>query len=459
MKSRRALQVFLLVFGILAALGACNNSAFYTALGNKIEVPKLVISPATATVPANGSTTFSASGGVPPYAFSITSGPGSIVATTGVYTAPAAPGVAIVQVKDKQGTTATAVVNPVTYAVTVVNNTGLLFAGGTASGTFTIKNQGSSNGTQTISWSVYASPTPTLGSGSTVIQSLTTVALGSGASVTVPFTGTWPITPNSYYLIASISSPDSAGASLASAVTYSVVAAVDYAVSTLNFSSVATTPGGAVSGTFTIHNNGPDAGTQPVTWQVYADTTPTLTGAPVLLASNTTPFLGPGGTSPVISFNGTWPAGVGYYYLVVKVSVLVDQDQNLANNIMPVFDAALTDPTNAAFATATSMGITLAPLMTLQVMGTLSDLDDFLTFNAGTATNVTFTMTWTTSATMTLTVLAPPGPPGTTDVTVTATGTSMSTAWPVGASAGQLRYLHLNTTGVPGIYVLTITAS
>lgn len=43
---------------------------------------------------------FGASGGTPPYAFSLLSGPGSIDPVTGLYTAPGAPGTAVVQVVD-----------------------------------------------------------------------------------------------------------------------------------------------------------------------------------------------------------------------------------------------------------------------------------------------------------------------------------------------------------------------
>jgi len=459
-KSRSGLKSILLLLAALIAPGACNITSFYSTLGNKAQ---LLISPATASVSASGSATFSASGGVPPYTFSVTSGLGSIGASTGVYTATVTPGPAIIQVKDSQGSTATAVVNPVSYAVTAVSNTGSLFAGGAASGTFTIKNQGATSGTQQISWTVYASISNTLGGGSIVVATGTTGGLSGNGTNTITYTtGVWPTTPNNYYLIASLSSQDSAGASAASGTPYSVVAAkVDYFPFNVSFGSVATTtPGNPVSGTFQIQNNGPNAGTQPVTWQVYADTTPTLTGSPVLLESSTTPALGIAGTSPVIPFSGTWPTGAGYYYLVVKVSVLVDQDQNLANNIMAVFDATLTDPANNNFAGATAMGITLAPSMSLQVTGTLSDLDEFMTFNAGTAATVKFTMAWTLSATVTLTVLTPPGPPGTTDFTVPATGTAMpTTPWTVDGSAGQLLDLHLNASVAPGIYVLTINAN
>lgn len=65
------------------------------------------ISPSTVVLPVNGTTTFSASGGVLPYVFSKPAGAGSVT-QAGVYTAPATAGSAIVRVTDAEGNTADA---------------------------------------------------------------------------------------------------------------------------------------------------------------------------------------------------------------------------------------------------------------------------------------------------------------------------------------------------------------
>jgi hypothetical protein len=70
----------------------------------------LEISPANAIVPVRGIQTFSAQGGAPPYTFSVSSGPGSVNSVTGIYSAPGATGVAIVQVADSNNDTDTAMV-------------------------------------------------------------------------------------------------------------------------------------------------------------------------------------------------------------------------------------------------------------------------------------------------------------------------------------------------------------
>lgn len=71
--------------------------------------PPVVISPATATVDANATQVFTASGGTAPYTFTVSAGTGAIDGA-GLYTAPAAAGTATIRVQDSGGRTATAAV-------------------------------------------------------------------------------------------------------------------------------------------------------------------------------------------------------------------------------------------------------------------------------------------------------------------------------------------------------------
>ncbi|HTP57444.1 MAG TPA: hypothetical protein VMM82_00915, partial [Spirochaetia bacterium] len=195
---------------LLLALASCQNTSFYSVLGNKAQIQALAISPSSTTVPPNGTIQFSATGGAPPYTFSILSGVGTIDASTGLYTAPATPGTTIVQVMDKNGATAKATVTNVDYSVTAITPPSTsLYAGGTASGSFTLQNIGTANGAQTVSWTVYVSTTNTLGSGgATTFAQGTTPSLGAGAGTSIPFTGAWPTTPGTYYLIATVFASD-----------------------------------------------------------------------------------------------------------------------------------------------------------------------------------------------------------------------------------------------------------
>src|SRR6201996_4677068 len=70
----------------------------------------LTLSPVTTTVGAGTSETFVASGGQPPYSYSVASGTGAIDSTSGVFTAPSAAGSATLKVTDAGGQNATAAV-------------------------------------------------------------------------------------------------------------------------------------------------------------------------------------------------------------------------------------------------------------------------------------------------------------------------------------------------------------
>ncbi len=73
----------------------------------------LEISPLSATLSVGTRCTFAASGGGPPYRFSVASGGGAVDPETGVYTAPLAPSTAVVRVTDAQGAIAEATVDTV----------------------------------------------------------------------------------------------------------------------------------------------------------------------------------------------------------------------------------------------------------------------------------------------------------------------------------------------------------
>jgi hypothetical protein len=473
-------------------LASCENTSFYSVLGNKAQIQPLAISPSSSTVSSNGTIQFSASGGVPPYTFSILSGVGSIN-SSGLYTAPATPGTTYILVTDKQGSTAKATVTNVDYNVTVINDTSTSHVAGSAiSGNFTMKNVGTANGGQNVNWAIYLSTSGTLGAGGTVIDANTTGPLAAGASTPTPitFAGTWPTTPGTYYLIATVSAPDGLiepNNSLATGAIAITAANVNYVASAVTITSGASSPpGGAMTGSFTLTNSGANGGTQFVTWQAYASTsTTTLTGPAVLLDTGTIGPLAAGASTPTpITVTGTWPITYGNYFLVVRSSVPVDV--NPSNNVLfpspattptavGYYSAAASEPGNNLLATAPilqgpSGNLTLQSGMSVNVTGSLTAADpyDYLGFNTGTGvTTVTFNLSWpTTGSTQTVTmyVYYPPPtggvvPPGGLQ---TVNNTYLIMPWPVDTS-NVIRFISLQLSGVlpasTGTYTLIISAN
>ena len=178
------------------------------------------IMPSAVSLNTGGPYNFSGSGGVLPYTYSINSagsGVPTIDSSTGAYIAGNSAGTDIVRITDfignfsESSVTVTTVVSNVNYDTVSVVNTGGTGGGTPLNGTFTFTNNGTGNGTQTVSWQVYTSLNNTIGAGDELIDSGTTAPLNMGiTSAAIPFSGTWPIpvTDTTYYLISEISATD-----------------------------------------------------------------------------------------------------------------------------------------------------------------------------------------------------------------------------------------------------------
>jgi len=169
-----------------------------------------------------GSTTFSGSGGVPPYAYSIVSGGGTINSSTGVYTAGSSGGPVVIRVTDAYGNFVNYTLN--VYPSPVISPSSVIL-GVNDSNTFTTTtgsppytySVASGGGTVGASSGVYTAPAS---SGSAVV--LVTDSLGISASASVTINGALQISPTTATLAAggvqSFSSTGGVGA-----VTYSLV--------------------------------------------------------------------------------------------------------------------------------------------------------------------------------------------------------------------------------------------
>lgn len=74
-------------------------------IGMGSSTPHLAINPTTRYLQKGESFVFSATGGMPPYTFSIVSGSGTIIPDTGLYMAPGIPDTTVIRVTDKTGVT------------------------------------------------------------------------------------------------------------------------------------------------------------------------------------------------------------------------------------------------------------------------------------------------------------------------------------------------------------------
>ncbi len=353
----------------------------------------LTIGPSAISVSVGETVEFVAVGGTSPYTFSISLPPGSgspsIDPATGVYTAGSTPGTDTVTVTDAAAASVTATVTvtattlpDIDYTVTSVSHSAGTTAGQTVSGTLTVQNAGTVNGTQAVSWYVFASTDTVLDGSDYYVAGGSTPALNAGASsAPIAFSGLWPSTPASYYLIAQLSAPDDASTANNSGCTAAAVAVmgappanVDYSVPLVS-NTGGTTTGGALAGSFTVTNGGADGGGATIYWTVYRSTNAVLdVGIDPVVDSGTLPALATGATSSPVAFSGTWPSGAGTYYLIAGVSA--SDDVNAANNATASAAATVSPPdidyavSGVSSTGGTDAGRALAGSFTVQNAGT-----------------------------------------------------------------------------------------
>ncbi len=304
------------------------------------------------------------------------------------------------------------------YSVTVVNNTGGTTTGAAIAGNFTVNNGGADNGSQPVYWTAYVSTDTILDGSDPVIDSGSTAALNAGASSgAITFSGTWPGTPATYYLIVQVAASDdvnganndTAGAGVAvsapPAPNYNIAAAT---IQTSGAPGALFTAAGVHD--FTIQEVSGNAGNQTIDWAVYISTDQILDGGDTLEASGSEAALA-GSGSVVVPFDGTWPGAGRYYYLIIKITA--DDDSDPINDMrvssvisVPVSytegaeDNSDIGPTPPAFTAAVSdYAITLNVDSLVEINGTMDTYDQYDTykFTAGAGVNsVEIYATWAT---------------------------------------------------------------
>ena len=228
---------------------------------------------------------------------------------------------------------------PIDYAAISITSSGST-AGGPVSGTFTLQNHGTANGTEDVFWTAYAS------AGNDTLELGTDVVIDAGVvspppTISLPrivsYSGLWPDTPgNNYHLLMRISASDEPAANTVDNLGKLGPLTTDvpnYTVSVVTHLS-GTTAGAPFTGRFTLQNLGTVAGGEDVAWVVYASTDSNLeigTDAVVDVGAYSLPRLGPSPAQTDIDIHGTWPPDVEDNYFLI-VTVAASDEIDLSNN-------------------------------------------------------------------------------------------------------------------------------
>ena len=310
---RRKPETGLIAFAVLIILilTGCQDPFALEDLIDGPDGKPLTISPASAVLYSGNTLTIETSGGIPPYSYAVVSGTGTV--SGNVYTAPPVTGTERIRVRDSAGNALEAVYTIDAEAIGLVISPSVqtIFSGQTiifiAVG-----------GTPPYNFAVTAAPsgsTTAPGTGTTYSYTAGSV---SGVTDQVTLTdGTTSVTAN----IAVDPAP--------------AVTNVDYEVTTLTDFSVPgyAETGTAMTGEFSVTNNGSAAGSAPLNWTIYASTDGTIGGNDFIVASGSRAGLGAGATVPSITANGTWPSVPGSYNLILylasadDLSLVDNQDQ------------------------------------------------------------------------------------------------------------------------------------
>lgn len=214
----------------------------------------------------------------------------------------------------------------VEYAVTAVNHTGGVVSGASFTGAFSVENNGTDPGTEPVFWTAYVSTDTVLDAGDVVVDGGSFGGLAAGASVSPAFDGTWPTSPappTDFYILVEIGNVEDTTLgdnTLSSAAVALVGRNVENEVQNPGVTGGSNVAGEAFTGSLTLANNGTDAGSGSMSWDVYVSEDDVLDAGDYLVASGSALPLAAGATTTV-NYTGYWPLISGTTYrLIATVS-------------------------------------------------------------------------------------------------------------------------------------------
>jgi hypothetical protein len=199
------------------------------------------------------------------------------------------------------------------------------------SGTLVIDNVGEGPGSAPATWTVYLSTDEEYDEADSAIDSglVTAGLVALTGTDTIGFSGSLPADPGTYYFIATVSAfDDTVEANNALSSAPIIVSGPDYAVTAVP-APTGSIAGQALSGLFTIRNDGLGAGLSDISWEVYASQDASLGVGDTLISLGAASALASGAADSQ-SYSGVWPSAAGTYYLIVRVHAI--DDGNAANN-------------------------------------------------------------------------------------------------------------------------------
>lgn len=195
---------------------------------------------------------------------------------------------------------------------------------GAYDGSFTISNAGLLDGSEEISWRVFRS--------ADVAESDDDIEQGAGSipavdaggeSSLLTFSGTWPATEGTCYLITVVSSPDDDNTTnnilVSSPIEVSDPPYVDYDIVSESFpTETSVYIGDTITGSFSIDNIGTGASLDAIDWTLYLSESSETTGAAVV-ASGQISAIAPEDPPERIDFGGVWEVQSGSCYLIAEI--------------------------------------------------------------------------------------------------------------------------------------------
>ncbi|MCP5514617.1 MAG: hypothetical protein H7A26_04045 [Spirochaetales bacterium] len=293
----------------------------------------LSISPVSTTLQVLDSVKIETSGGIPPYSYAVAGGG---IFTGNTYTAPAAPGTAVITVEDSVNSSIKGVYTIIDSTVPVIPSGNIDYyistppAGGVGISTgspvsagFIVSNQGSDDGTVGVIWQAYISSDVLYDSGDTPVDSGMFGGLLSGGNsglITID-NGNWNA-EGTWYLVIRLQCTEEVNTTnnIRSSSPYFIsdLSGIDYVVSNVSRTFPTVSGGSSVSETFTITNIGGEDGAMDITWTAYASLNTVPDAGEEIGSGIITGGLDIGASMTGITAVGTWPEASGNYYLIIK---------------------------------------------------------------------------------------------------------------------------------------------